>query len=338
MKRRFDALLKRGLNGPEKIHCVLVTREQVDQWLPVRHLGEQGGVGLVGWGAAAKDRYNRTSPKLQVLEKVRASGFLPPDMVDLADRDFNLTTVSRLLGNPRFRKSIGLQVAGGHVSFLTEESVARMALVLGDIANGDLPVTSVYTAKEGADYGQRVFRRPLPIRRMEKRRPPTSASAKIAAPIKRLKKRRTLIPEKLSLEISESRIEDIFDELKRLNLASFTNSVSVLFRVFVEMSVGVYAEKHGIPLAHTSGKNNSRGNDRSLRELMKAVENDLVKRGVCSEGETDFVRQMTATKNHIFTVGTWNQYVHNLNVHPAPEDLRAWWDSIQPFVVGMYSD
>src|SRR5690606_29740542 len=60
--------------------------------------------------------------------------------------------------------------------------------------------------------------------------------------------RKALIPSRLKLTIGQHRINRIYFELRKLDVEEFVNSVAVMFRVFIELSVDQYAQDHSIDL------------------------------------------------------------------------------------------
>ena len=119
--------------------------------------------------------------------------------------------------------------------------------VIKDLADKKIKVADIYTEQDRAAYAaklpQGVAVKPtIPIGQGT----PVSASvgdvsAKKSSKAKTPKKRDRLIPSDCVLNIPSGRISDIEVELQtKLSLDNHTNAVSVLFRVFVELSVDGY--------------------------------------------------------------------------------------------------
>ena len=60
-------------------------------------------------------------------------------------------------------------------------------------------------------------------------------------------KRSHLIPTDVHYVIRDKRLNTIYRELRSIDLSGHRNAVAVLFRVFVELSIELYLEKHVIP-------------------------------------------------------------------------------------------
>ena len=130
--------------------------------------------------------------------------------------------------------------------------------------------------------------------------------------------RGNLIPALCKLDIDDSRIQNIEQELRTLELETHPNAVAVLFRVFLELTVDAH-----------------RGDDQGGGPLAKRLLQttcDLISEGRLSENEAIAVRS-AAAKNSFLTpsVTRLQQWVHNPHVAPSPADLRAEWDSLEPW-------
>jgi len=96
---------------PSSINCVLFENyEEAKEWMIVRHDGEQDGVGVRKWDAASKARNNLKNDRkdsnaltISLMDYSIEKGFLPTD-----NEDKIVTTASRYLGNPFFRKVFGI--------------------------------------------------------------------------------------------------------------------------------------------------------------------------------------------------------------------------------------
>jgi len=122
--------------------------------------------------------------------------------------------------------------------------------------------------------------------------------------------------------ISEDRLNKIYYELKgKLIVDETPNAVAVLFRVFFEGSLDCYISKKQINLKKYSSHNPS------LSEKLRAVANNLK----LTPNEMKIINKAISSKNTIYSVDTFNAYVHNTYIHPSPIELKNAWDEFKAF-------
>jgi len=265
-----------------------------------------------------------------------------------------ITNVERLLNTPDARKLLGVVIKNKQLILQDpEESLARLALVVSDVANRNIKVTDLDSKEQRINYAQRIAEQPLRVSgestpsapaATESEQPTTtpvpptgtslSISSSSATPsIRKISpNRNTLIPKNLKLTIPQNRINKIYFELQKLNINDFINSCAVMCRVFIELSVDDFAKRQSITL-YDSSKNRPF----SLRDKINAVADYLEANKTCSKSELYGVRTLVMKNGHVLSVDSLNAYVHNRNYSPAASDLKANWDSLEIFVKALWS-
>ena len=153
---------------------------------------------------------------------------------------------------------------------------------------------------------------------------------KRAASVKVPKARTVLIPKDCALNVSDPRCLEIETELRRMKLAELPNAVSVLFRVFVELSTDSYIGARKLPPLPP--------NKASLSAKMNQVADDLIARQKLTANQAKAVRKSTQ-KDSFLAASTplMNAYVHNQWVFPGPVDLRSGWNNLQSFLIAVWA-
>ncbi len=337
-------LHKQYIEAPiEDISCVVFSsREEADPWIQLKHDGELSGAGTVTWGSDEKSRYfarlgGVKQPPLEI--QTQALNFLENrgDLTADERRKVPATSFQRLLETPVFREKIGVELDDGRlVALADQDSIAKALLytvraliskkirtkdiyLIDDrmkLANElppDIVVSPTTKSGEGIHLDTGI---------------PTPKTKRRAG--KKAKPRDRLIPADCALSIGEARLVDIERELqKRLSLEGTPNAVSVLFRVFVELSCDAYISR-----AKLTGATEKDSLDKKLR----TVTEDLKGNNKITEKQAQPVRRACARDSFLCpSVTMMHQYIHNLNMPPSPTDLRAHWDSLQPFIIAIWT-
>ena len=342
-KRLKTVHSKYGSKLPLAISCTIApSRSRAKVWIELRHTGENEGVGIISWNGLATSRFRGESPENQFLETVKDSDFLDDETRDKLSK-ISVSNIQRLLGTPAARRFLGVNVSNRQLVFSNpeenEEALARMAIVVSDIANKHIKVTQFYTRDQRVSYAKAVAARDLPTPRTmisgtkvspQPTAEPTSGKAKKAK--RSLKRGTNLVPRALKLNIPQPRIAKIFGELQKLKIDDFENSCAVLLRVFLEMSLNEFAKKNSLSLKKASkdraGHPTSR--DMYLKEKVVSVVEFLVQIDPNCKNELRAIRTQAGTPNTIFSITNWHQYVHNQHYNPVASELRTIWDNIQP--------
>ncbi len=255
-ERKLKELSQKFKNAPiSSVQCVvLADREEADHWIQLRHRGEQNGRGIVAWDGHAIARYEqrrgsgRTRAALQAIDLVRQKGKLDQATVERLT-NVPVTTVQRLLNDPEVRKSLGVDLKKGDLqTTLPDREVLKgLTRIVRDAAHGRLPVSFVETKQHRAQYIKSFSPNEIPSATASQTRPhqvgpgvQTSQSIKPARPIAPSAKRNTLIPRSCVILIKETKSNNIFHELRRMQLDDVPVAISVFLRVFLELSIDSY--------------------------------------------------------------------------------------------------
>lgn len=330
---------------PRQINCAVMSREDANHWIFLKHTGENQGVGVVPWDGIQTQRFRGSSPALQAIELVKASNYL-----DQATRaklsKIAITNVERVLGTPDARRLLGVDVKSGQLILKApdEDAIGRLALFVSDVANRNIKVTDLDSKDQRIEYAREVASRPLPKSSITSQATRGQVSNIGANPSGQAGTRRigsvrnTLIPRQLKLTIPQTRINKIYHELQKLRIDQFINCGAVMFRVFVELSVDAFAQKHKILLKVLPKKiNNTSGQqvqpkDMTLREKLTVVADYLEKQSLCSKAELRGIRALISNRDHFLSVDSLNAFVHNKDYNPIATDIKTTWDNVQIFV------
>lgn len=322
----------------DSISCIVAKdRDEARHWIELRHTGEREGAALVPWGADDTARFRARSEGLtdiatQALTFLQQRGDITSDF----RRHIPVTSYRRLLQTPEVRTKLAVEFEDGKLKLLgAEEDIAASLLwIAQDLESGTTRTEHIYTKKDRVDYANRLPSN-VTVTPTRKTGEGIDVSTRIPEhPTKKTPTRKTtkprdkLIPRDCVLNVTDTRLRDIETELRRLSLTDYSNAVSVLFRVFIELSADAYIDR--IKLATSINA--------KLAAKLQDVTNDLTTRQKLTKQQAIPVRRACQKDSLLApSVTMMHQYIHNKHVFPGPSDLRASWDSLQPFVIAVWA-
>lgn len=346
LQRRFEKLAAEfNRSDVEPIACFEVSsRDEGNQWIYLRHTGENEGRGVVGWSGIAAARFRGGEPALQALEFVKAYGGLDERQKDLLRGNFPITTLDRLLSTREVRDLIGVEIKDRKLrSGLPPDQLMKpLRRTVLDLAQKNVNVSGLKNRDEQVKY-IRSFRtedkpdlskigniraienisgnefKPIPGRRAE-------ATRKKADP----SERRTVVPRSARLNVQDNKIAGIYREIKTLKVEEFPNAAAVLLRVFLELSVDYYMDANGIPPRFKNPKT-SQMREKTLKQKVREVVDDLVQTGGCDRKDFIGVNRALSVQHSPLYIDLLHAYLHNRFVIPKPRELKSAWDEAQRF-------
>ena len=146
--------------------------------------------------------------------------------------------------------------------------------------------------------------------------------------------RNYLIPKTCVLQIKETKINNIYCELKNDLLIddskkAVPNAVGVLFRVFLEISLDYYAKmnSHGFKKVDT------------INQKIAWVVSSLEGKGYEKKkfNNINKVGSATGQKSYL-SIENFHEYVHSTTTQPSSSELKAKWDNLQDFFEILWGD
>lgn len=349
-KRRLKRLAETfKVKHQDEVKCVLAASvEDAKHWIQLRHTGENKGAGVVGWDGASTARFRGNSPGYDALEFVRfkLAGACDSEVLDR----FPVTNLERLLGDPAFRKSMGLELKGGQLtSTIDPQTTAKnLYMVMQDLQQPDVTVGHVYTKEDRKAYLTKIkpqLAAGTPTKEQWKIEgngvgapaPKSPATTAKSAPGKKgslpsSKTRNHLIPRATTFPVDATKANDIYRELRKLDVRLYPFSVAVMARVFLEVSLDLFIQKHKLKgaLAQVAGKQ-----EPTLRHKVECVRTDLLAKGAEKSAINSAFTKFTSADSP-FSIGQLHMVVHNAHFHPDAVGLIRAWDSCEGFFLALW--
>lgn len=354
LKKQFDKLARQfDRTSVEPIDCYEVEDPTIgSKWIRLRHTGENGGRGIVGWSGIARARFRNQDPALQVLEFVEKHGNLSTQELENIQAGFPITTLDRLLSSRDVRQKLGFEVRSGTVvsGLPPGELVKPFQHIVRDLLSKAINVSQLKNKAQQREYLDSLPRTAKPNQsKAGAARPivdsrdgdvPSDPPKPKAAPRKAAAERperTTLAPRRTKLDIPEShRARRIFVELTRLRVADTPNAAAVLFRVFLELSVDHLLDAAKLGATYKDPKS-GRVVDKSLKSKVDETIAYLVKQGA-SERDYKAVARGVSVQKSPMSIELLNAYVHNRFTTPTTHDLLAAWNDAQPFFEAVWRE
>lgn len=323
-------------NPIESINCSVVNdRDEAEHWMQLRHLGLMEGAGIMPWGSDESARFRarngNLAPHTQALDFLEERGLLTPEI----RRKVPSASLQRLIADPDVRTKLGVDISNGQLAKVGKDGDVAKALmhVVNDLISRRIKTEHIYKKADRLKYANAlpssvVVKPATKNDRITPANKGTQAKPKPAPPPQPPIQRDQLIPGDCTLNVTELRHRLIESELRRLRMKDYPNAVSVLFRVFTELTTDDYITRMSLPIS----------TDKPLMQKLVAVATDLESRQKLTKQQARPVHRAAAKDSYLApSVTQMNQWVHNPVGFPAPIDLRAYWDSLQPFFIAVWT-
>jgi len=136
-----------------------------------------------------------------------------------------------------------------------------------------------------------------------------------------------LIPSNCTLRITETKINNIYRELREDLLLDETsksvpNAVGVLFRVFLEVCLDHYAKMN---------QKNFKKED-SISQKIPWIVDNLIQKGYEKKLFDNINKVGSAKKENTYlSIDNFHEYVHSTTTQPSTNELKLKWDNLQGF-------
>lgn len=338
---------------PSTVECgVCEDRDEANIWIERKHSKGLNGMGTQQWNSIQKLRFEektvgKASMTLQVINLLTQSPLVDESVKEHMDT-LKVTNLERLISDPEVRQAIGIsKKKDGRLYSDIDQKIVVEALVdiVKDVMNPDFNVKNVYHKEDRRAYLRQKFGEEgmpntidnrteawsfaEPMRPSDEKQADKTKKEKKKAP----RQRATLIPRDCHLPIPYPRLAAIFKELRRLLVSSSSNTVAIMMRVFLEMSVDVYLEAMELL---PEGKLTANDTKDTLNKKVTKVVDHLK---ATNAGNRDTLKGMEMAINNrssCMSIETLNAYIHNHRLAPIASSLQTEWDNVQPFFEALW--
>ena len=317
LKSFFKDLKKTGQGLPKTIDCAVFQRkEDANYKIQLIHTGENQGAGRVPWDAKQTARFIKSQQKNSPRPYIWVVDFMEKNGLHLSKG--KATNFERIIDTSYVKTKIGMTFKNKKWHFNKNEKIVldNLKKIVEEINKPDFNVGEIYTAKERGKFINKVLNKKKSDRKII-----TKRDGKIIRE-QYITNRETLIPENFKINISQDKVNLIYNELKKLKVNAYRNAVAVLFRMFLELSVKNFINNKSLKTKH------------ALHQKITIVSNYMKKNKILTEEELKPVQTATLKENRhsVFSTETLNDYVHNLDHIPDSNNLKIAWSNMQKFI------
>lgn len=344
--KAFSGLSKKHTDSiPKVLNCVIApNKSSALVWINRKHANGLEGAGTEPWTAMAKARADVEQgiprPDLDVVNFVLSNPSINEGLrAYLEGAGFNLTTLQRLITTKELQAATGLTIDNGELVSNYDKDWLQKVLTdfVMTIANGEragvkftersidsqekrqafvADVIADHHGKKKANKAWIVSGNPKAITATTKSLKTSSVKGTPST-----EDQPNLIPRKFKLELPAGKINDVFVELKKLDVVTHRHAVSVLFRVFYELSVDSFLKsQNSMP---------AQGKKDSLLDKLNLVIGLLENNNLMNKKELAGTKTELADKNSLLSPVTLNAYVHSEWMNPDPLRLKITWNNAQ---------
>lgn len=336
-RKAFKKLADRKPTLPRSLEiAVFPTRGLANQWIALKHGGQQGGIGTKSWTSSQSSRFKNSlgnvakpnSLSLAVLDYAVEVGLLTQDQ----RAGIALTTVTRYLTNPVVRSALGLTNPNDFlVNVERSEFDLALSRFLEDVISGT--VHSRSKATDRAEYGRSLIasghspatKLAEPYSPADERPSPPAGSAEPASatagssPQRRNNRSPDLgtkvVRSGYAVHITDHSTKRVFDELRDIDASKFTFAAAALLRLLMERVCRAYAKKSGL------------GDTGELAAVIGRCAAHMEKSGA-SKSIFQIWRTLSSNALHYLSPGTLGTYIHG-GTTPVLSELRRGWTDLE---------
>ena len=340
----------------DHIDCILFENRNAAQiWIACRHEGEQDGIGTRQWKAEQKTRFSAKKGKKDdnalaqtLMDYGKKHGFIPED----CDRKI-LTTASRFLGNPYFRKTLGIKSTRRESNVILEVAYDEFDLVikkfLSDLIDPKSDVNSRTSKTDVENYASKLFRLDLAPRKDPRQRRladrPALTKYELRDQQEKLSEssnevqirkissqtrlshdpdsRKNLLTTNFRLKSSDTTLNRVYEEIKDLNIEKKTLATALLARVFLEYIYHMYYEK-------SSGQQQMRTHT-LIEKVVAKIEKDRNGLSRAEKNALGALQRLASEQSNALNPKNLGAFAHG-GLYPSARELRRSWDNISAII------
>jgi hypothetical protein len=356
--KSFARLSKKHADAiPKVLLCVIAPSKAAARvWIDRKHANGLEGAGTEHWTSIAKARADvdagEKRPDLDVVNFLLSEPSLDTKLRStLEGGAFNLSTLQRIVTTKELQSRAGFELKDGKLISTADKKWLHGVLtdvattIANGVRNGDkFTERSIDTVEKREEFVSHLVNAHPAKKKLSSAWTVNGEPTKIPNKAKNTKSASTkgtlstgdqpnLIPKRFRLVLPSGKINDVFIELKKLDVTTYRHAASVLFRVFIEFSLEHYIDKNSVSLP----KDNKGHVDDRLATKLKHVVAHMRTNGVMTQKELKPVDAAISNIHSVLAANTLNAYVHSRWMNPEPLELKVAWANFELFIEKLWT-
>lgn len=318
---------------PVKIKCLTAPEDVIQEYVALRHLGAQGGAGLVVWDPRGQENYRASQgQKLGYPQASALSKYLEDKGISAAKK-IPLSNLQRIIQSKHTINILDLTWNKNKPIFKNEKcALIVLKEICLDFSERGKRVKDIYSIEKIESYINELISRPVVQNIPEVTRPtPRPAPSPMDPPLsprgrtpKAAWDRPGIFPRRkvhFIIPDTEAKVKNIVAELSQLKVCNAPISVGVLLRTLIEISVKHYIKENKI-VCNT---------DKELKNQIIHASNHMYSTGMIDNNYKKALGKM-GNSEELLSISTLHDWVHNPKITPTSQNLCIFWDNIEPFI------
>ena len=318
---------------PVKIKCLTAPEDVIQEYVALRHLGAQGGAGLVVWDPRGQENYRASQgQKLGYPQASALSKYLEDKGISAAKK-IPLSNLQRIIQSKHTINILDLTWNKNKPIFKNEKwALIVLKEICLDFSERGKRVKDIYSIEKIESYINELISRPVVQNIPEVTRPtPRPAPSPMDPPLsprgrtpKAAWDRPGIFPRRkvhFIIPDTEAKVKNIVAELSQLKVCNAPISVGVLLRTLIEISVKHYIKENKI-VCNT---------DKELKNQIIHASNHMYSTGMIDNNYKKALGKM-GNSEELLSISTLHDWVHNPKIPPTSQNLCIFWDNIEPFI------
>ena len=318
---------------PVKIKCLTAPEDVIQEYVALRHLGAQGGAGLVVWDPRGQENYRASQgQKLGYPQASALSKYLEDKGISAAKK-IPLSNLQRIIQSKHTINILDLTWNKNKPIFKNEKwALIVLKEICLDFSERGKRVKDIYSIEKIESYINELISRPVVQNIPEVTRPtPRPAPSPMDPPLsprgrtpKAAWDRPGIFPRRkvhFIIPDTEAKVKNIVAELSQLKVCNAPISVGVLLRTLIEISVKHYIKENKI-VCNT---------DKELKNQIIHASNHMYSTGMIDNNYKKALGKM-GNSEELLSISTLHDWVHNPKITPTSQNLCIFRDNIEPFI------